>query len=142
MASSWFFLSTLNYDARSTTHQICPVYCRYVQCASAEGLFTKTFYDSFNNGHDENILKRFVGGFFLHIMAVWWDDPAAWRKKKILSFSRLKCSSTLNSQSIINNSEVRKIHTMGDTCTSGTRIMQNLFIDLMCGWPCIVIHCG
>ena len=22
MASSWFFLSTLNYDARSTTHQI------------------------------------------------------------------------------------------------------------------------
>ena len=23
MTSSWFFLSTLNYDARSTTHQIC-----------------------------------------------------------------------------------------------------------------------
>jgi len=22
VASSWFFLSTLNYDARSTTHQI------------------------------------------------------------------------------------------------------------------------
>ena len=27
MTSSWFFLSTLNYDARSTTHQILqPVY--------------------------------------------------------------------------------------------------------------------
>jgi len=23
VTSSWFFLSTLNYDARSTTHQIC-----------------------------------------------------------------------------------------------------------------------
>ena len=30
MTSSWFFLSTLNYDARSTTHQIrnllCPIH--------------------------------------------------------------------------------------------------------------------
>ena len=26
MTSSWFFLSTLNYDARSTTHQICILY--------------------------------------------------------------------------------------------------------------------
>jgi len=23
VTSSWFFLSTLNYDARSTTHQMC-----------------------------------------------------------------------------------------------------------------------
>jgi len=23
VTSGWFFLSTLNYDARSTTHQIC-----------------------------------------------------------------------------------------------------------------------
>ena len=28
MTSSWFFLSTLNYDARSTTHQISIVYRR------------------------------------------------------------------------------------------------------------------
>ena len=27
MTSSWFFLSTLNYDARSTTHQIYYLYC-------------------------------------------------------------------------------------------------------------------
>ena len=26
MTSSWFFLSTLNYDARSTTHQIMDLY--------------------------------------------------------------------------------------------------------------------
>ena len=26
VTSSWFFLSTLNYDARSTTHQICTLF--------------------------------------------------------------------------------------------------------------------
>ena len=30
MTSSWFFLSTLNYDARSTTHQIILVSCNSV----------------------------------------------------------------------------------------------------------------
>ena len=31
MTSSWFFLSTLNYDARSTTHQLFENY-RYFKC--------------------------------------------------------------------------------------------------------------
>jgi len=39
------------------------VYSRYVKCARVEGLFTKTFYDSFNIDYDENILKYLVGGF-------------------------------------------------------------------------------
>ena len=33
MTSSWFFLSTLNYDARSTTHQIYSRYLRYFEKA-------------------------------------------------------------------------------------------------------------
>jgi len=37
LTSSWFFLSTLNYDARSTTHQIhCPV----LEAVSSRGTFT------------------------------------------------------------------------------------------------------
>ena len=54
MTSSWFFLSTLNYDARSTTHQIykspcltfsvlmtftqCPIYIMYFQTQVVEEL--------------------------------------------------------------------------------------------------------
>jgi len=39
VTSSWFFLSTLNYDARSTTHQI---YTNHVRAHVVMNAFSKT----------------------------------------------------------------------------------------------------
>jgi len=36
VTSSWFFLSTLNYDARSTTHQIYLVQTVYFICKNKQ----------------------------------------------------------------------------------------------------------
>jgi len=44
VTSSWFFLSTLNYDARSTTHQIniCRFYVPYIRAGTTDSLNFKT----------------------------------------------------------------------------------------------------
>jgi len=41
VTSSWFFLSTLNYDARSTTHQIYLVCVKYMSAQRRNRLTTR-----------------------------------------------------------------------------------------------------
>ena len=80
MTSSWFFLSTLNYDARSTTHQIQEKIVRqvgYLQGSYQDARSTKhkkthvTFIT--NNSRQNSFKKRdfiYYGNHTKHVTAL------------------------------------------------------------------------
>ena len=49
MTSSWFFLSTLNYDARSTTHQIYSVAFVYIASFKIKNVY--------GGDHEDPVMK-------------------------------------------------------------------------------------
>ena len=91
VTSSWFFLSTLNYDARSTTHQIQTLDCvGNGDLLSAHSAFSATNGEYFIGpwkllNHSQNQLYRHVW-FYLtwlekwteHITKFCWKTEVSW----------------------------------------------------------------
>ena len=59
MTSSWFFLSTLNYDARSTTHQIA---CKVDRCT----MMFKQIMSHTHIGHYKYVTQIYILHYIIY----------------------------------------------------------------------------
>ena len=91
MTSSLFFLSTLNYDARSTTHQMCHTIClHFCFLVSRPGMGEYNFLLFFLSGGAKLLSREQCVGWLTHdIVAALWSCsrqkylelwPAAWNE--------------------------------------------------------------